>query len=197
MGRRHIAVYVPALIGGGAERVAALLASGLARAGHDVALVVDFEATENRKLVSGEVSLRTLGGGHAGSVARLARLMREQRFDVALAIGASANIKLVAAQMISRTPTRLVLSYHGTSDAGRGSLGWSAYLLAGLLTRHATRTVCVSDYIVAHLVQEWRGCVRRTAARTLDADLHAGGGRLHRAVLSALPPGRAFWKAHG
>jgi glycosyltransferase involved in cell wall biosynthesis len=162
MGRRHIAVYVPALIGGGAERVAALLASRLARAGHDVALVVDFEATENRKLVSGEVSLRTLGGGHAGSVARLARLMREQRFDVALAIGASANIKLVAARMISRTPTRLVLSYHGTSDAGRGWLGWSAYPLAGLLTRHAARTVCVSDYIVAHLVQGWRGCAKRT-----------------------------------
>jgi glycosyltransferase involved in cell wall biosynthesis len=154
-GRRNVAIYVPALVGGGAERVAALLASGLSRDGYQVTLIVDFEAPENRGLVDADIAIVTLGGGHARSTLRLAGLLRERRFAIALAIGASANIKLVIAQVIARTETRLILSYHGTSGVGRGWLGWSAYPLAPLLTRRAARTVCVSDYIVRHMVEDW------------------------------------------
>jgi hypothetical protein len=42
--RRHFMVYLPALIGGGAERVAAVLASELAALGHQVTLAADFDA---------------------------------------------------------------------------------------------------------------------------------------------------------
>jgi glycosyltransferase involved in cell wall biosynthesis len=156
-----VALYVPALVGGGAERVAAVLASGLAGTGRQVTLVVDFEARENSDLVDPRVELVTLGGGHLASTFRLARLLRERRFAVALAIGTSADVKLVAAQALARADTRLVLSYHGTSSVGRGWLGWSAYPLAPLLTRCAARTVCVSDYLVRHLTMDWRAASGR------------------------------------
>ncbi len=153
--RRTTAIYVPALVGGGAERVAAVLASGLADAGHDVALIADFDAPENRMLVDQRVATTTLGGGHGRNVLRLSRLLSERRFDVVLAIGASANLKLVAARVLARATTRLVLSYHGTSAVGRGLLGWAGYPLAPFLTRWTARTVCVSDYLARYMIEHW------------------------------------------
>jgi len=157
----RVALYVPALVGGGAERVAAVLASGLAGKDRQVTLIVDFEASENRDLVDPLVEVVTLGGGHLTSTVRLARLLRERRFAIVLAIGASADVKLVAAQALARASTRLILSYHGSSSVGRGWLGWSAYPLAPLLTRCAARTVCVSDYLVRHLVADWHAASDR------------------------------------
>ncbi|MCC6780814.1 MAG: glycosyltransferase [Hyphomicrobiales bacterium] len=151
-----IAIYVPALVGGGAERVAAVLASGLAGAGCDVTLIADFDAPENRMLVDRSVTMVTLGGGHLGNVLRLSRLLSRRQFDAVLAIGASANLKLVAAGFLARCTSRLILSYHGTSEVGRGLLGWLGYPLAPLLARRAARIVCVSDYLVRHLVERWR-----------------------------------------
>ena len=163
--RRHIAIYVPALIGGGAERVAALLASALSAAGHHVTLVVDFEAPHNERFVDASVERVTLAGAHAGDVLRLADFLKERRPEIALAIGSATNIKLVAAHMIAnltaRTSTRIVLSYHGPSSHGSGRLGWAGYLLASLLTRYASRTICVSDDLVRHLMRDWRGARER------------------------------------
>ena len=45
--KRKILLYTHALTGGGAERVWALLASGLTARGHDVLLVVDFDAPDS------------------------------------------------------------------------------------------------------------------------------------------------------
>lgn len=164
-GRRRIAIYVPALIGGGAERVAALLASALSAAGHHVTLVVDFEAPHNESFVDAGVERVTLAGAHGSDVLRLADFLKERQPEIALAIGAATNIKLVAAHMIAkltgRTSTRIVLSYHGPSSHGSGRLGWAGYLLASLLTRYASRTICVSDDLVRHIVQDWRGARER------------------------------------
>jgi glycosyltransferase involved in cell wall biosynthesis len=166
-GRRDIAIYVPALIGGGAERVAALLASALSAAGHDVTLVVDFEAPHNESFVDSSVERVTLAGAHRGDVLQLAAFLKKRQPEIALAIGAATNIKLVAAHMIAnltgRTSTRIVLSYHGPSSHGSGWLGWAAYPLASLLTRYASRTICVSDELVRHIVEDWRGVRARIA----------------------------------
>ena len=53
------------------------------------------------------------------------------------------------------------MSYHGPSSHGSGWLGWLGYPLAPLLTRYASRTICVSDEIVRHIVQDWRGAAKR------------------------------------
>lgn len=156
-GRRRIAIYVPALIGGGAERVAALLATALSAAGHQVTLVVDFEAPHNEDFVDRGIERVTLAGAHGRDVLRLADFLKSRQPDVAIAIGSATNIKLAAAHMIARvtggTSTRIALSYHGPATHGSGWLGWAGYVLAPLLTRYASRTVCVSDDLVGHVVR--------------------------------------------
>jgi glycosyltransferase involved in cell wall biosynthesis len=163
--RRHIAIYLPALIGGGAERVAALLATELSAAGHRVALVVDFEASQNEGFVGPGVERVTLAGAHGSDVVRLAGFLKKRQPEIALAIGSATNIKLVAAHLLARltggTATRTILSYHGPSSHGSGWLGWLGYPLAPLLTRCAARTICVSDDLVRHVVQDWRGQAKR------------------------------------
>jgi glycosyltransferase involved in cell wall biosynthesis len=170
--RRRLVVYLPALIGGGAERVAALLASGLSAAGHQVTLVMDFDAPHNAHFVDANVERVTLGDSgkrgvaHAKDVLRLASLIKTRKPDLVLAIGAATNIKLVLAHLFARfgakIQTRIVLSYHGPSNFGTGWLGWSAYPLASLLTRYAPKTVCVSDELVRHLVDDWGAAATRT-----------------------------------
>jgi len=163
--RRHITVYVPALIGGGAERVAALLGTALSAAGHQVTLVVDFEAAHNINFVDANVKRVTLAGAHGRDVMRLTDFLKQWQPDIALAIGPSSNVKLVLAHLLARLSTRVrtrvVLSYHGRSAFGTGWLGWSAYPLASLLTRYAARTICVSEDLARHLVTDWRGARNR------------------------------------
>jgi glycosyltransferase involved in cell wall biosynthesis len=171
----RLAVYVPALVGGGAERAAAVLASGFRAEGREVRLFVDFLAEENRDFLDPGVAVTPLGPSHAASVRALARHLAAGRADVVLGVGGAANVKLAAAQAIAaaqalarvqapRTRVPIVLSYHGRSDVGRGRLGLTAFTLAPLLTRQAAATVCVSQSLVRHLVEEWRGAAARVVS---------------------------------
>ena len=157
---KHVAVYVPALNRGGAERVAALLASGFHKAGRRVTLLVDFEAGDNLALVDQGIRIVVFGRSHGASVRALARLLgqggRDGGIDVALAIGGAANVKLSLAHLLSRSGARIVLSYHGRSGVGRGRLGHAAYSFAPLLARRADAVVCVSDGLCAHLRDDWK-----------------------------------------
>src|SRR3984957_3394761 len=99
---RRIAIYLPALVGGGAERVAALLATELSAAGHHVTLVVDFEAPQNEGFVGPDVERVTLAGAHGRDVIRLADVLKKRQPEIALSIGASANVKLVAAHALAK-----------------------------------------------------------------------------------------------
>ena len=191
--RRHIAVYVPSLIGGGAERVAAVLASALSAAGQRVTLVVDFDAPHNDNFVDARVERVRLAGNHGGDILRLAEFLKRQRPDIALAVGAVCNIKLIAAHLLARVtgpvPTRIVLSYHGLSTAGRGGwLGWSAYILAPLLTRYAARTVCVSDHLARHLAGVWHGARDRIVRIYNPVTIDRTKPATEKKALAARPP---------
>jgi glycosyltransferase involved in cell wall biosynthesis len=191
-GGRRIAIYVPALIGGGAERVAALLATALRAAGHQVTLIVDFESPHNERFVDPGIERVTLAGAHARDVLRLADFLKTRQPEIAFAIGAATNIKLVAAHMIARmtgwTSTRIVLSYHGPSTHGSGWLGWAGYPLAPLLTRYASRTVCVSDDLVRHIVRDWRGARRRIVRIYNPIAVDRAKPALDEQTLAARPP---------
>lgn len=152
---RHVAIYVPALNRGGAERVAALLASGFLAHGWHTTLLVDFDASANQAFVDPGVARQVLGHSHLASTLRLARFFRRERPDIALAIGGAANVKMSIARMFAGGPTHTVLSYHGRSDVGRGRLGHAAYSYARFLSRRADAVVCVSDGLVTHLVEDW------------------------------------------
>ena len=150
----HLAIYVAALNRGGAERVAALLATGLFEAGWRISLVVDFEASDNRALVAQQIPVTVLGQSHASATLKLARFLRTERPDIVLAIGGGANVKLAAARVLARSGVPIVLSYHGRSDVGRGRLGHASYTFARRLSRHAGM-VCVSYGLADHLCNDW------------------------------------------
>ena len=191
-GRRRIAIYVPALIGGGAERVAALLATALSAAGHQVTLVVDFEAPHNEDFVDRGIERVTLAGAHGRDVLRLADFLKSRQPDVAIAIGSATNIKLAAAHMIARvtggTSTRIALSYHGPATHGSGWLGWAGYVLAPLLTRYASRTVCVSDDLVGHVVRGWHGASGRIVRIYNPIAVDRAEAAIDERTLAARPP---------
>lgn len=160
---RSIAVYVPGLQAGGAERCAAVLASGFHRAGIATTLLVDYEADANRPFLDPGVHLVPLLGRHDQTLWRLARWLTRNKPDVALAIDAAANMKLVAAALLARVPTQVCLSYHGHSSIVRGRIGRAAYPLSPVLARLARRTICVSDGLRRHLVTDWHAPPDRLA----------------------------------
>jgi hypothetical protein len=101
MRKRRLLFYTHALVGGGGERVWALVASGLSRRGHDVAFAVDFEAPENQHLVAPEIRQFVLGRGHATATRALGRILRAEQPDVAFSAIGVSNAKLLAAKVLS------------------------------------------------------------------------------------------------
>lgn len=154
--QKHVAIYVAALSGGGAERVAALLASGFDEAGWRVTLLVDFDAAENEALVRKGVAIKVLGRSHIKSMLSLARVLRRSSFDIALSIGGGANVKLTLARFLSMRRLPVVLSYHGRSGVGHGRLGHAAYSFASWLAARARAVVCVSDMLRDHMRDDWQ-----------------------------------------
>jgi glycosyltransferase involved in cell wall biosynthesis len=152
---RHVAVYVPTLSGGGAERVAALLASGFVKSGWRTSLLTDFDDSANECLLSADIDKVTLGKSHSKSIMALAKFLLTSKPDVVLAVAGAANVKLTIAAKLIRSSARLILSYHGRSDVGRGRLGYAAYRFAPALARSADAIVCVSDSLLAHLRDDW------------------------------------------
>lgn len=148
---RRILFYTHALVGGGAERVWALMASALKARGHDVHFAVDFVAQENHAFLADDVPLHVLGSGHGASVLALARLLRGLRPDVAFAAIGASDLKLLLAKGLARVPAALVLSVHGRYDAEKHLLGRLTYLATPLTARLAARTLAVSQHLADYL----------------------------------------------
>jgi glycosyltransferase involved in cell wall biosynthesis len=151
---RKLLLYTHALEGGGAERVFATLASGLAARGHTVLLAVDVEAEANRAYLSPDVRLIVLGRQHGQSVLRLARLLAQEKPDISLSGLSVSNLKHVLAAMLALRLRHSILSYHGFYKNEPQLLSQISYRLTPLLTRLTARTICVSlglqDYLKTH-----------------------------------------------
>ena len=80
MRKLDILLYTRASGGGGAERVWAILANGLAARGHRVTFA--FDETTTNDGVDPTVETIDVGKRHPVAVLRLARLLRARRFDV-------------------------------------------------------------------------------------------------------------------
>jgi glycosyltransferase involved in cell wall biosynthesis len=173
MPRRRILVYTHALVGGGAERVLALVATALRERGHDVTFAVDFEAPQNRPYLDPAIPYHVLGKPHGVAVRALAALLRANAYDLVLAGVGASNAKVIAARLLAGWRGGLVLSAHGRYDAEYGRLGRATYSAVGLTSRLSDRTVAVSDDLRRYLVHHFRADARRAVT-------------IHNAVL--LPP---------
>lgn len=153
---------MPALAGGGAERVWAVLASAFAAAGHDVIFAVDFDRPENRAFVDPRVRLVTLHANHALAVLKLARLIRREKPDATLSGIGAANLKHGLAAFLAGRLRRAVLSYHGFFPSEPQRLSRWGNQLTPLLTRVTGRAVAVSDGLRDALLRDHGAEPRRT-----------------------------------
>ncbi|WP_442755699.1 glycosyltransferase [Methylocystis sp. JAN1] len=163
--RRKLLFYTHALAGGGAERVFARLASGFSARGDRVTFAVDFEAQENRGLLTPDVDLVVLPRGHGPAVAGLAKILGQERFDASLSAISVSNLKHAAAAALAGRLGRAVISYHGFYESEAAWLSNIGYRLTPLLSRAVGATVAVSNALRDDLVK--RFFVPETRIRTI------------------------------
>ncbi len=151
MGR--VAIYLPSLGGGGAERITITLALALARSGHDVDLVV----ADARGPYLGEVpaSIRLIDLRKrrvASSLPALAAYLRRDPPDVLLSGMGHANLIAIIARRLAGGTTRVVVTEHNSILRGLDTpKGRVIKWLMRRLYRSADTIVCVSEGIAREL----------------------------------------------
>jgi glycosyltransferase involved in cell wall biosynthesis len=147
--------YIHALAGGGAERVMARLASGYARRGHRVVLVVDYPAGEWLSALDERIELIELPGGHLRSTLALADLLSRLSPDISLSALSAANLKHLVAALLAGRHRNAILSYHGFAENEPQKLSKIGYWLTPVFTRLAARSVVVSDALRDDLIRRF------------------------------------------
>ena len=108
---RSVAIFIPTLAIGGAEKIAVILANTFADRGHDVSLLVGIADGPIRAEVGPRVSIVDLGQRRVSRcIIPLSRWLRQRRPAVLLSLMKHANIAAIAASHVSRSPHRLVVS---------------------------------------------------------------------------------------
>lgn len=132
----RIALFVPTLGGGGAERVMLTLAGGFAASGIHVDLVVSKAMGELSTEVPSCVRLVDLGARRViTSVIPLVRYLRRERPVAMLSALCEANCISVWARALARVPVRLVGSEHSTLSVAVKSTSRSQDKLLPFLMR--------------------------------------------------------------
>jgi glycosyltransferase involved in cell wall biosynthesis len=152
---RKLLFYTHALVGGGAERVWARLASGFAARGHEVDFIVDFEAKENLPFLSSDVRLRVLPRGHAAATLQLAGIIRTMRPDATLSAISVSNFKHACAASLAGRRDRAIISYHGFYESEPERLSNISYRLTRPLSQALGATVSVSEKLRDDLVERF------------------------------------------
>lgn len=133
----RIAIYVPSMTGGGAERVMTILANGFAARGLVVDLVLSKAEGPFLKDVSDAVRVVDLCSSRVlFSLPGLVRYLRRERPEAMLSALSHANVVTVWAKQLARASTRLVVSERNTlSVSARGARERRARLLPWLTQR--------------------------------------------------------------
>lgn len=156
--RRPIAFFLPALYGGGAERVTLNLAQGVASRGYQVDLVVAVTQGHYTSRMPQGVRLVSLRAGRVlTSLPRLVRYLRKERPRALFSAMDHANLIAICASKIAFTSTPVVVSVHNTPSYARmRARSWLArysHLWSRVLYRHARKVVAVSQGVAEDLIR--------------------------------------------
>ena len=163
MPKRKILLYLPALLGGGAERVFALLASEFAARGHEVIFALDSEARENTDFLNEKVRLHVLPKGHLGATLGLASLLRREKPDCSLSGLGVANLKHMIAAFLAGRMHRAILSFHAFFDTEnyKGHLSALGNTLTPIFTRLCGHSITVSEGLRTYIIEKKGGYAPR------------------------------------
>lgn len=156
-GSARIAIFLPSLNGGGAERVMVTLANAFAARGYEVDLVLAAAQGPYLKDVSAAVRIVDLKAGRViMALLPLMRYLRRQRPVAMLTAMTHANVVALLARRLARVPTRLVVSERTTIsvevDRAQDLAARIIYALVPKLYSRAAGIVAVSQAAAADLV---------------------------------------------
>jgi glycosyltransferase involved in cell wall biosynthesis len=137
MHRKQVAIFLPSLVGGGAERMMLNLALGLARAGLDVDLVLAQAIGDYLDDVTGGVKVVDLGARRTiTALPGLARYLTRKHPAALVSALDHANLVALAAKAISGTPTPVFVSVRNTLSMSTRRTGRLRDRLVLYLTGH-------------------------------------------------------------
>ncbi len=152
----HIAIFLPSLRGGGAERVMVTLANGLAARGHRVDLVLTKAEGPYLAEVADRVRVVDLGRSRVlASLLPLVRYLRDEQPHAMLSALNHANIVAILARGVARANTRLVVSERNSLSGLRKHKGGVFFLLLiRFFYPRADGIVTVSQGIASELIEQ-------------------------------------------
>lgn len=153
-----IAIVVPSLGGGGAERMAVDLANEMDAAGVRVAIITARRAGLLSADLTSTVSLTELGAaGVIASIPRLARLLRRTRPAAIISMMDHTNLATYLSVRLARVSTRLIFTTHADFDQSfRPMQPWLRQVVIwayGRICRHAHACVAVSNGVAESLAR--------------------------------------------
>lgn len=156
-GARRLAMLLPDMNGGGAERVALALIRGFIARGYDVDLVLLNRQGILLSLVPDGVQIVDLGVARLRQAVRpLIRYLRERRPDALHAMMWPLTVIAVVAQRLARVPTRIVVSDHAALSRQYGddartmrAIRWSVRLFYPLAAARVLVSSAAADDLAA------------------------------------------------
>src|SRR5215217_5857972 len=141
----RIAFFLPAVRGGGAQRVVVNLAEGIAERGHPVDLVLAEADGVFLQSLPPAVRMVDLGARRLlGSLRPLAHYLRRERPRVLISSMSHANLVALWAAKLARTDTPVMVTVHNTMSESTGSNGGLERRLLHTFYPWATWIVAVS-----------------------------------------------------
>jgi glycosyltransferase involved in cell wall biosynthesis len=150
------------LAGGGAERVFAVLASGLAKRGHEVIFSVECEDNQNLRYLDAAVRRPPPTGGRWETICKLVHILKTEKPDITISAISACNMRHALAAFLAGRRSRSIMTYHGHSSAEPEMSNQVGYWTTWLTSRVTSRTVAVSDGLRRHVVKDWWGSPKRT-----------------------------------
>jgi len=149
--RPRLAFYIHSMRGGGAERVFALIASGFAKRGYPVDLVLNRAEGPHLIFVTPDVRVVSLDCRTAGAVPHLVRYLKGTRPGCLVAALQHSNLNGAIAASITGTPFAAtvhgIMSVHRRNLRTGGLFGTAAEAAAPLFYRMANAVGVVSEAV--------------------------------------------------
>jgi len=158
--KRTVALYIPALNLGGAQRVTVDIANGLADRGYDVHLLLSYRRGELLADVDNNVQIVELHTPHVPGLGVLASFpsfveyLRSERPDVLFSQMTYANVVAILASKISRTGVTIVATEHDSFAAEARTKDRFVSFGARAVYWLADRVVGVSRGVAETVVEE-------------------------------------------